>query len=449
MLKIRDAVTSIFGSRVVATNIVLVVNAIVWYASILIVLENDFRSVGEVSWLSASGQVVVWSIHFAGLILSAFVGARIAGRVNRRRFLFLWVLANSVLSLTMFGLGYENFVLTSVLVILYGMSFGLGMPICMSNYSDSVSVEYRGRVSGIIMLICGISIFAFAVAPFSFLEVGFALTIWRLPCLFVLLITGSSVKMELKKGGVSFRKVLSQQSFLVYFVPWLLFSFINFLVPLQPTVAGETTANIFLIQMFLLGIFAGLAGFLLDSIGRKRTAITGFILLGLSAAARGIDPLSVVGVYLSAIFDGIAWGLLLVLFILTLWGDLSDILPSEKYYAVGATPFFVSKFIELTVGKQIETSLPGTSLFPFAAFFLFIAVLPLFYATETLPEKTMKDRELKNYLEKAQKFAQKEAEKSQSKQTETNQMESEEPDDDNEENQDEYDEARKMAEKYY
>ena len=138
-----------------------------------------------------------------------------------------------------------------------------------------------------------------------------------------------------------------------------------------------------------------------------------------------------------------------MLFILTLWGDLSDGLPSDKYYVVGVAPFFVSMFIGLTIGKWIAASLPTASLFPFAAFFLFIAVLPLFYAPETLPEKTMKDRELKSYLEKAQKFAQKEAEKNQRKETKINQEEPAESEGGKEENQEEYDKARKLAEKYY
>jgi hypothetical protein len=38
---------------------------------------------------------------------------------------------------------------------------------------------------------------------------------------------------------------------------------------------------------------------------------------------------------------------------------------------------------------------------------LFLAVLPLFYAPETLPEKVRKERELKFYVEKAQEVAQK------------------------------------------
>jgi len=42
-----------------------------------------------------------------------------------------------------------------------------------------------------------------------------------------------------------------------------------------------------------------------------------------------------------------------------------------------------------------------------ASFFLFLAVLPLFYAPETLPEKEIKERELKEYLKKARKIKEK------------------------------------------
>lgn len=161
---------SSFDSKIIATNIVLVANALVWYASILRALENNLGSVGEASWLAPNSQIIIWGIHFAGLILSAFVGAKIARRINRNRFLILWMALNVALSLTLFGLDYKNSIATTTLVTLYGVSFGLGMPICMSNYSDSLPVENRGRTSGIIMLVSGIGIFVFAAAPLNFLK---------------------------------------------------------------------------------------------------------------------------------------------------------------------------------------------------------------------------------------------------------------------------------------
>jgi hypothetical protein len=71
------------------------------------------------------------------------------------------------------------------------------------------------------------------------------------------------------------------------------------------------------------------------------------------------------------------------------------------------------------------------------------------YAPETLPEKTVKERELKSYVEKAQKLALEEKEKKESKESETSQEESKDSMDGREENQAEYDEACKLAEKYY
>jgi hypothetical protein len=62
----------------------------------------------------------------------------------------------------------------------------------------------------------------------------------------------------------------------------------------------------------------------------------------------------------------------------------------------------------------------------------------LVYAPETLPEKIMKDRDLKNYVENAQKKAQKESSKEDKK------KKPQEPKD-----VEKYEDAVKLAEKYY
>jgi len=55
--------------------------------------------------------------------------------------------------------------------------------------------------------------------------------------------------------------------------------------------------------------------------------------------------------------------------------------------------------------------IPNTSAFSLASFFLFLAVLPLLYAPETLPEKKIELRRLRKYVETAKKFQRKYAEK--------------------------------------
>jgi len=71
--------------------------------------------------------------------------------------------------------------------------------------------------------------------------------------------------------------------------------------------------------------------------------------------------------------------------------------------------------LKLTLENHLIDAVPKEAIFSLTAFLLFLAVLPLIYAPETLPEKTMKDRELKSYIEKAQKVVQKETGKNQKK----------------------------------
>jgi MFS family permease len=192
-----------------------------------------------------------------------------------------------------------------------------------------------------------------------------------------------------------------------------MFSLVNYLsASVQVEILGRSTvAVITIIQSIMTGIFAIIGGFLLDSIGRKRIAISGFVLLGIDSATLGLFSNKIWANYFSAAVDGVAWGFLLAIFIVTIWGDLSKNAKSSKYYAIGVAPFFVSKLLGLTVGIPMSSfilNIAGQNgLFSFLAFFLFIAVLPLVYAPETLPEKTMKDRELKSYAEKAQKIKEK------------------------------------------
>ena len=100
------------------------------------------------------------------------------------------------------------------------------------------------------------------------------------------------------------------------------------------------------------------------------------------------------------IADGVAWGIFYVLFLFTIWGDLSQGSSSEKAYVVGAIPFLLSFLLQVVFAPFMKDVNPIT-LFSFASFFLFIAVLPLVYAPETLSEKIVKDRELTSYVQKA------------------------------------------------
>jgi hypothetical protein len=133
-----------------------------------------------------------------------------------------------------------------------------------------------------------------------------------------------------------------------------------------------------------------------------------------------------------------------VLFILTIWGDLAQQKSGEKYYFIGILPYLLSNLTRLFFGTYISSNVIEGTVFSFASFFLFVAILPLIYAPETISEKILKNLDLNNYVNKALEVVKKETAKSQKVQhVEHNiavQIDS---------NDSEFEEAEKLAEKYY
>jgi Sec-independent protein translocase protein TatA len=151
------------------------------------------------------------------------------------------------------------------------------------------------------------------------------------------------------------------------------------------------------------------------------------------------------------ILDGIAWGLLYVNFIFVIWGDLSEGSSREKYYVLGGLPFLLSGLIQVLVQPFAQYINIGLS-FSFASFFLFIAMLPLVFAPESLSDKIMKSRELNNYIQKALSAADKKKADGKKQPEETENKDSDQPENESDENKQETDQdkkARELAEKYY
>ena len=437
-------------TRTTLANIVLVANAFVWYyfaldflKSALVVISPDYFT-----------TVLIWVLHFGGLIISALIGALIINRVkDRNRVLIAWMILGILVSVIAIVIDVTSIPNVLMLALLLGVSLGVGMPCCMGYFTESTDIQNRGRLGGVILLLSFIGMVALGATSSG--DIGlqrFMLFSWRLLGLVLFLFLRPVKKIIEKVNIPAYKSLIGQRSFVLYVIPWILFSLITYLtVPIQSGIVGQSTVDsLIVIENALIAVFAVIGGFISDRFGRKRVAIIGFALLGLGYSALGIYPDAIYSMYFFTFVDGIAWGMLYVVFVVTLWGDLSKGLASDKYYALGVLPFFASKFIELVIGNGIANMVPSTAIFSFTAFFLFLAVLPIVYAPETLSEKLMKDRELKNYLEKAQKVAQKESEKKERNQTKKKQDKPEgSKGDEQEENPQEYDEARKLAEKYY
>jgi MFS family permease len=417
MVKLLSSSLSRIETGTAFRSVMLVVNPLVWYYAAGFYLQNVLSEMSSNHILVGSDTTLIWSVHFAGIIFSALAGTLLSKKIATDRFLLIWMILGVISPLSLLAINTSSLLITCSIVLFLGVSLGLGMPACMGYYTNSIPIENRGRVSGVVMGFTAIGIVAFTLFPSTNpLLLATVLAGWRLASLLVFRGFKPQAIPTSNKENPSYKRVLSQPSFVLYLIPWVMFSLVNYLAgPVQSKIVEPDAAVLMsAIQNVMMGVFAFVGGFLLDLVGRKRIAIAGFVMLGIDAAALGMFPKELLANYFSATIDGIAWGFLWVIFIVTIWGDLSNHENSSKYYAIGVLPFFLSKFLALTVGNDMSSSILKVTgengLFSFLAFFLFLAVLPLIYAPETLPEKVMKDRDLKSYLEKAKKKV-KEAEK--------------------------------------
>ena len=317
------------------------------------------------------------------------------------------------------------------------------MPSCLSYFADSTTVENRGLVGGIIWSLVGLTVILFAVliSTFGQWETIIVLTAWRFigSLTFPILDRRYKPEIKTKEKTPSYFSLIRNRQILLYLIPWILFSII------KVAFSSDFYAILQMFEFIFIGIFAIIGGALSDIIGRKRIVISGFVMLGIEYAAISAFSGSQGSAYLFLVLDGITWGLLFSVFFTVIWGDLGERYGKEKFYILGGIPFLLSTFLTKAV-EPYANDIPLTAAFSLASFCLFIAVIPLMYAPETLPEKTIRDRDLKNYLEKAQKMAKKEADK---KTTEDKKQDDTQEQTSEEESNKDYDEARKLAEKYY
>ena len=207
--------------------------------------------------------------------------------------------------------------------------------------------------------------------------------------------------------------VLRNRMFYLYFAAWLMFAFVDSFetVVVNHLLLEGSVANVDLglmrsVEPVVAGLATVIAGAVSDWIGRKKVLIFGFVSLGIAYATLGLLPLSWSSSWwFFFVTEGVSIGASWILFLVVLWGDMSA-RSSEKYYAIGEIPFFLTGIFSLLLKDMLLTIFESSS-FSLASFFLFLAVVPLVLAPETLPEKRIKDRELKMYVEKAMKVKEK------------------------------------------
>jgi MFS family permease len=391
--------------KVAVVNIVLVANALIWYFYAFDYLRN---TIAAANFLNS--EVAILGVNFLGVAATALFGSALIYKFGRRiNFLFYWMLSGVLLSLIPVAIDITALPLLMVFSTLVGAYFGLGLPICMGYFAASTESGNRARLGGLTFLCVFSGFFLLTRIGIEGIALNaIALALFKLGGFVVLFFLKPEEKYISKHDQKSYGSILQYRPFLLYFVPWLMFAVVNYTaVPIVNNIFPNSFIQLStIIENVTAAVFAVVFGFFADFIGRKRLILTGFSLLGVGYACLGLFVRNIYGGWFYTIADGIAWGAFYTIFIMTIWGDLAHEKSSEKYYAIGSLPFLFSNFMRLSISTYVE-EISVSAVFSFASFFLFLAVLPLMYAPETLPEKNIRDRELKIYVEKAQQIREK------------------------------------------
>ena len=384
---------------------VLLFNVFTWWSITQIMIHKVLSN------LNMTGmQNIIWIAYYATVLGSSLVGSILSDKIEKISFFYLWMIIGVIASLL--PVLSVNITTIYVLAICFslGFSFGLGMPSCLAYFADFTTVENRGRVSGVIFLAINFSaVFAVLFQMFDLTIISMISATWRGLGLITFFLLRPEEKIDVQTGKRrSFISILSDKRFILYLLPWLMFCLVNRLE--EPFLRHYLEPAFYdflgIIESIIVGLFTFIGGMLSDWIGRKRMVIYGFVSLGFAYGVIGIAPSFMYSWYLYGVIDGIAGGIFMVVFILIVWGDLSQAGVREKYYVIGSVPFFLSEIIQIPLTFYI-IQIPAYAVFSLSSFFLFVAVLPLMYAPETLPERKIKIRRLRKYVEAARKVKEK------------------------------------------
>jgi MFS family permease len=388
-------------------GIIIVANSFIWY----LYSGRLLSKVTLYSGFSDYQTIFVWGLYILGTVTAAVLGFTISNKAkNRISFLRIWMSIGVLLSLLPLVVDITELFQSVFFFTFAGIYFGLGMPVSLAYFAVVTKETNRSRWGGITFL----SIFAGVIflGALGITDIALNAVILAV-CKLIGLIIFLSVKPieqgALQKDDVTYGNLLGNRAFILYFVPWMMFSVANYLaIPIVNQIFSPDLFEFFmLIENIIAGVFAVISGFLGDYFGRKRLVVAGFVLLGFGYASLGLFPQNIIGWWFYTVVDGIAWGIFYTIFLMTIWGDIAKKRNSEKFYAIGYLPFLLSIFTQMYLGTAISSAVDTLAIFSFTSLFLFLAVLPLAYAPETLPSSVFKNRELKDYLENASRMKEK------------------------------------------
>jgi MFS family permease len=154
----------------------------------------------------------------------------------------------------------------------------------------------------------------------------------------------------------------------------------------------------------VIGVIFGvlLGGIVADLLGRRFSLVFSLTFFGFCTALVGLFASDLVFLVVYGA-SGLSWGILFVLYIFVVWGDLSNQDNRIRVYSIGLITYFLS----LGVGFSVEVSVPIFQSALLSVLLIFLLNLPLIFAPELLPSYILDKIRMKRHMGTVKKLEEK------------------------------------------
>jgi len=200
--------------------------------------------------------------------------------------------------------------------------------------------------------------------------------------------------------------VATYREFIFYLCPWLMFTIASSLARslivdvIEFEYAYDLGTNL---RWVFIALFGLAAGFIADRFGRKLPIIFGLATFGVGYILLGFS-MSNMSIIIYYALSGITWGLFFVIF-LVIPGDLSIPRLREKFYALGyILPLTGILALSVIPVPNIREIIDANLIAQILGICLFLSMYPVFRAKETLTERKIREREMKEHAKRIGKL---------------------------------------------
>jgi hypothetical protein len=274
------------------------------------------------------------------------------------------------------------------IVIILGMTalFSFILLALFSWFWSITQSQERGRIAGILGFVI---LPFFLTAEVMMVNLDFVSTavLGVLLAVVVLIVLFMVPKKTMTSRRNNIGNSPERRTVLLYSIPWILFSLVNATLAssVSLNISAQVSSSFYLLLLAFQATFVALGalvgGVVADVFGRRFSLTLSLTLYGIGSALVGLFQNNTILLIVYAT-NGLSWGVLFMLYVFVVWGDLATERTVGKMYAIGLAIYYSALGVGLLSPSFSQVPLIVTALV--SCLSIFLLNVPVLLAPELL-----------------------------------------------------------------